>query len=271
MKSSGTVKPAIEYLVKRNCFLGASLLATISWSLHRKRRVVVRFDGIDVLYKWSGGGICLEAYTKTPWSQVAASMDIFCRNYKPKLGDTLLDIGAGCGTEVSYFSTAVGNSGHVYAIEADPNVFRRLEKTITLIGAKNITALNLAVYSKSSNVWVNMVTSAGVGNFVSRAESNNSVEINGCTFDDLIVSLQLKVINFVKMNIEGAESEALLGLKEFSDTVINWCISCHDFLGDDYATFDFVYNWLEQNNYKVQHFPNSSEPYKNFYIYGAKS
>jgi FkbM family methyltransferase len=198
-------------------------------------------------------------------------MDIFCRSYEPKLGDTILDIGAGCGTEASYFSTAVGKSGHVYAIEADPHVFRRLEKTINLIGATNMTALNLAIYSKSTHVWVNMVSSAGVGNFVSSTKGSNAVKIKGYSFDDLIASLQLKDINFVKMNIEGAEREALIGLKDFSETVENWCISCHDFIGDDYETFEFVYKWLERNNYKVHHFPNSSEPYKNFYLYGTKS
>jgi FkbM family methyltransferase len=267
VSNPGKVKPAIDFLLKRNLLFCASTLASISCSLARRNLVLVRFDGVDVLYRWPKGAICLEGYTKRPWSMVSASIDVFCYEYHPLIGDTVLDIGAGCGTEIAFYSKAVGDSGRVFAIEADPNVYRRLQKTVKLLRVKNVVTLNAAVFSTSKNVWVNVVTSAGIGNFVSEEYRAGAIEIRGYSFDDLIKFLGLDEIDYVKLNIEGAEGDALMGLNVFNQLVKHWCISCHDFLGVDFLTFDFVNHWLKVNNYKVRYFPQSTEAYKNFYIY----
>ena len=39
----------------------------------------------------------------------------------------MVDIGAGCGEEALALSQAVGDSGRVIAVEADPATFKRLE------------------------------------------------------------------------------------------------------------------------------------------------
>ena len=57
--------------------------------------------------------------------------------------------GMGIGTEIIFFSKLVGKFGKVYALEANPNVFKLLLKTIEINNLQNVIPINLAVYNIS--------------------------------------------------------------------------------------------------------------------------
>ena len=73
----------------------------------------------------------------------------------------------------------------------------------------------------------------------------NFIEIEQLTFEDAIKPYNLKNIEFVKVNIEGAEMNLLKSLNNSNLKISNWCISCHDFIGVNLRTYDFVYSWLK--------------------------
>jgi hypothetical protein len=56
--------------------------------------------------------------------------------------------------------------------------------------------------------------------------------VQGITLDDLIASQGLERIDFLKMNIEGSEVEALKGLRTWAGRVKHLCVACHDFRAD---------------------------------------
>ena len=65
--------------------------------------------------------------------------------YKCRLGDVILDIGAGKGEDTLTFSKAVGPAGRVISIEAHPVTFRCLQMFCELNNIRNVTPRNYAV------------------------------------------------------------------------------------------------------------------------------
>ena len=76
----------------------------------------------------------------------------------------------------------------------------------------------------------------------------------------------------IKSNIEGAEIDLLKGLSKSKLLIKNWCISCHDFKGINYKSYDFVLSWLEGSGYKVSNYKphNPKTIWRNYYLFGSK-
>jgi hypothetical protein len=65
-----------------------------------------------------------------------------------------------------------------------------------------------------------------VGNAIQQA---NGVPVQAMTIDDICSSAKIARIDFMKMNIEGAEKLAIAGMKRMIACTSVVCISCHDF------------------------------------------
>ena len=109
---------------------------------------------------------------------------------------------------------------------------------------------------------------------MSNGESHqNFIEIEQVIFDDALKEFNLNIIDFVKVNIEGAEMDLLKSLDNSNLKIKNWCISCHDFKGKDYRTFDYVYTWLKKSNYHVDKYSSKENinKWRSYYLYGSKT
>ena len=83
---------------------------------------------------------------------VAHELDIIERNFSPKEGDVVIDVGAHIGPYTLKASKRVGLNGKIIAIEADPENFDILNRNIQLNKLTNVIALNYAVYSKEDKI-----------------------------------------------------------------------------------------------------------------------
>ncbi|MDD4871215.1 MAG: FkbM family methyltransferase [Kiritimatiellae bacterium] len=130
---------------------------------------------------------------------------------RAKEGDVVVDAGACWGETTLYFADAVGDTGRVYAFEVDPDNLTILSRNL---------ALNFTLSQRAEIV--ERAVSAASGKqlqFTSNGPSTSSVlSGEGTTFDGITVSLddfvaqkQLKRLDFIKMDIEGAEESALRG------------------------------------------------------------
>jgi hypothetical protein len=87
------------------------------------------------------------------------------------------------------------------------------------------------------------------------APFHRAVPVVGTTVDPPSEQLQLAPIDFLKMNIEGAERLAILGMKHALRRVRHLCVACHDFRadrseGEHYRTRDVVIEFLKQQGYR---------------------
>lgn len=124
-------------------------------------------------------------------------------------GDFVIDGGAHTGNTGFYFRGLVGDSGKVYSFEPSGNIFEKLKSSIEKAGITNIIPVNaaLADYSGTASF---AATNSPAARF---SNSENSVFVSVVTIDDFIDNVNEK-IDFIKLDVEGAEAEALKGAKK---------------------------------------------------------
>ena len=141
-------------------------------------------------------------------------IEMFC----PEEGDIFVDIGAHHGRYTLLGSRRVCNSGKVVSIEADPLNFDLLNKNIKLNGLTNVTSLNYAAYSRQDDLKLHLRSddiSHSIYHSVmsNRLESAIFREVKAETLDKLLQlqHIDLKAVNWIKIDVEGAELEVLKG------------------------------------------------------------
>ena len=133
----------------------------------------------------------------------------YFRWYRPKLGDTVFDIGAHCGVSTYFFSRLVGDNGRVIAFEPDPINHKLLLRNVQRHNLINVTCLELAI-----------ARSQGTAEFCSEGTIGSTLKrVSGRSTTGhvtLVKTLSLEdafhnwgVPAFCKIDIEGAEIEVL--------------------------------------------------------------
>ncbi len=144
--------------------------------------------------------------------------DVIIEHFRPKEGDVVVDVGAHIGRYTIIASKQVGPNGKVIAIEADPSNFEMLNRNIELNRLANVTTLNYAAFSKEGKI--KLYLPAGdvftkyntiMSNWVWVKPEDKFVEVNGNTLDNLLQQIGLRQVNWIKIDVEGAEFEVLKG------------------------------------------------------------
>ncbi|MFL6404145.1 MAG: FkbM family methyltransferase [Nitrososphaeraceae archaeon] len=138
--------------------------------------------------------------------------------FRPKEGDIVVDVGAHVGRYTIIASKMVGPRGKVIAIEAHPGTYEILKKNISLNNLNNVVALNYAVHSRKTVVKLyepEQEEGHTIRNTImtDRTMSNNQnyIEVKADTLDSLLAGNGIKEVNWIKIDVEGAEYEVLIG------------------------------------------------------------
>lgn len=176
--------------------------------LFKIRKAIILFLSRNtVVYKW------LLEISRSNSNEKMAYLSII------KRGDTVLDIGANKGDFTVLFSNIVGSKGLVYAFEPVPITFNVLnQRVLREQYHKNIFLNNFALGDNSGNFDIH-VPSGDYGQASLRLHdtgswSNPGLEVFNClvkTLDDFVLEKGLKKIDFIKLDVEGAELLALKG------------------------------------------------------------
>jgi len=177
----------------------------------------------------------------------------FLWGYTPKVGDVVIDVGAGVGEEALTFSRAVGKCGKVVCIEAHPRTFRCLEKLVQYNRLENVIAIHQAIAEPACRLATIEDSDDYLGN---RSGTAEGISVPATTIDAIYQQLGLGKVHFLKMNIEGAERYAIQGMTGTLQHTQVLCVSCHDFLaeaaGDDcLRTKSAVREFLQQSGAKI--------------------
>lgn len=198
--------------------------------------------------------------------------DVWCHRYDIKLGDTVVDIGAGIGDEAIVFSHLVGHSGVVIALEAHPGTYRCLLKTIKLNELTNIMPVNVAASDCSGEVAI-----SDEANFLSNniLSSVGVRRVKAETFDVICSRLGIRCIDLMKINIEGAEVSAISGMHKALGITKNIVVECHDFKTDrgeseNFRTYSRVREILLLHGFQLTERKNDERPAVRYTLYGEK-
>jgi FkbM family methyltransferase len=183
--------------------------------------------------------------------------------FTPKEGDIVIDIGAHIGLYTITSSKQVGNTGKVVAIEADPDNFELLKRNIALNNLTNVLPLNYAVFSTKTRIKLYEQSASAKYNSVilARARTENYVEVNADTLDSILEQNGINQVNWIKIDVEGAEFEVLKGSTEtLSRENISLLIEIHNI--EDPHHYDNIVDFLKYHNYEItfeQRYDNSGE------------
>lgn len=202
--------------------------------------------------------------------------DYWFHVYKPHAGDVIVDIGAGRGEDVYAFSRAVGPSGRVWAIEAHPESFDELTRFCEQHRLTNVTTLNLACMDRPMMMQIETLP-VWESNFVREGDATpTSHPVEAITFDALCRRHAIDRIDFLKMNIEGAERFALRGMPEAIKRVKWACIAAHDFRaargeGEEFRTRAFVAQFMRDAGFTLVSRDEDPRYYVPYHIHGKRS
>lgn len=136
--------------------------------------------------------------------------------------DVILDVGGNIGDYCTTFSCIVGNTGHVYTFEPVPPTIQILEDTIRRQKLNNVTLIPKAVSDASGNIEIHMPGDdhARPAIHVTERESWEAAETvqtfpcEAVTLEEFVAGLGIPRVNFIKIDVEGAELLVLQGAKK---------------------------------------------------------
>jgi FkbM family methyltransferase len=197
--------------------------------------------------------------------------DIWCYRCRIKAGDTVVDIGAGVGDEAVIVSRIVGPAGKVIAIEANPKTFRCLEKTIAANKLRNTIIVHAAVCDNIGEVFIE----DDENHQSNRMGCGTGERVTATTLDRILLDLDTTRPNFVKINVEGAETAVLRGASRTLGSVANWVVSCHDFMAhqpgyESSATYSGVTDILRKAGLDILPARVDARPWVPFYVYANR-
>ncbi|MFM7128157.1 MAG: FkbM family methyltransferase [bacterium] len=140
---------------------------------------------------------------------------IFSLMLKPGL--TVMDIGANIGQYSLLASKAVGETGQVFAFEPVPKNYNRLTNHISVNHIHNIKSNRMAVWNENGTVNLGLHQpedlEQNAGSFAIGGQLGN-VTAPAIVLDDFIKSNEIRRLDLIKMDIEGAEGFALKGMMQ---------------------------------------------------------
>ncbi len=174
------------------------------------------------------------------------------QRFTPREGDTVIDIGAHIGRYTITSSKQVGSTGKVVAIEADPDNFQLLKRNIALNNLTNVLPLHYAVFSTRTRMKLYEQSASAKYNSImlTRARTMNYVEVNADTLDSILEQNRINQVNWIKIDVEGAEFEVLKGsTKTLSSNDISLLVEIHN-IGDP-SHYDNILDFLKYHNYEI--------------------
>lgn len=129
-------------------------------------------------------------------------------------GDWVIDVGANVGHYSCKFSSLVGKSGRVFSFEPSSDNFEILSSNVNKVGFHNVTLINFAASDKFDTFGLNIPNfNSGLTNYYMASLDKNITEnmVASINIDSICFSQPIKMI---KIDVEGHEMQAILGMKE---------------------------------------------------------
>jgi FkbM family methyltransferase len=233
-----------------------------------RQACAVRLPGLPLewqlhLYDFSGLGLPIRAVG--PPLPLASTMCFSQYAYRdpsvagrPRAGDVALDVGGCWGETALWLANAVGAGGQVHTFEPSPSNRRLLEQNLQLNPelAAHITVWGNPVASRADEtLWIPDVIAAGatVQERVAGSEECPMVQLRTTSIDALCRARALPRVDFIKIDVEGADLGVLEGAAEtiraYRPRIAVACYHKPDDLvriPDFVASLDVSYRWYLQ-------------------------
>jgi FkbM family methyltransferase len=136
-------------------------------------------------------------------------------------GSTFVDIGANFGIYSLQAAPVVGPSGHIIAVEPNPEAVRLLEANIAASDAAMVSVVPVACSDSESTLDLYVAPKANTGetsfskaNASREGQSSHTYHVRARPLDDIIRESGVSRVDAIKIDVEGAEYLVLKGAQE---------------------------------------------------------
>ena len=140
---------------------------------------------------------------------------IACASEYIRSGTAVLDVGANFGQMALQFARLVGQTGRVFALEADDYVHHVLHRNVEVNGASNVTTVNKAVHEVSGKqVYFpdqDFARFSSYGSYGIDPNAKTGRAVETITIDSLKIE---QPISFMKVDVQGCDLFAMRGAKQ---------------------------------------------------------
>jgi FkbM family methyltransferase len=130
-----------------------------------------------------------------------------------RAGWTVIDVGSNLGYYTLLASRLVGPDGTVFAFEPTPSTYQALLKNIALNDAQNVRPYQAAL--SDSCGWVSVLEDVQDDyNRIGPPGKPGHTQVSCLTLDGFVEEHQVRSVDLIKVDIEGAEHKFLLGARK---------------------------------------------------------
>jgi FkbM family methyltransferase len=198
----------LRFIIERALHL-TKILTNIKNRLVNK--VLVRVGGFHKLVDSTSAFIISPRFEKRLWDYLNLEE-----------GDVFIDVGSHIGKYTIPAARLVGSSGLVISVEPHPENYAVLVENVMLNKLTNVIALNVAAWDREC--YLRLFIGDSAGHSVKRNYGSGYIVVRALPIDLIIKELNVRVVDFIKIDVEGAELEVLKGLsntlKEFKPKLI---------------------------------------------------
>jgi FkbM family methyltransferase len=164
----------------------------------------------------------------------------------------IIDGGANIGLSVLFFKDLFPGC-RLTAFEPDPRVFAVLEENVRVHGSQGIELLQRALWSAETTL--DFECEGADGGRVSRQRDTGGASVQTVRLRDFLGER----IDFLKLDIEGAETEVLDDCSDRLENVSNLFVEYHSFTSERQA-LDRLFGILADAGFRVHVHPSSHSP-----------
>jgi len=197
--------------------------------------------GVEIIVPFDSWGLLNEIYT----------LNLYERGFKVEKDDIVIDVGAHVGIFTVKAARAVGQGGLVIAIEPAPDNVELLRENVRINNLTNVVIVEEAVGDNKGEGKLYLSSKSYKHSTVMAATRYTEVKMD--TLDNIISGLNLAKVNFIKIDIEGAELQALAGARRtLSLPGLKLAVAAyHQLPGDTEPTVAKVASCLKQKGMQV--------------------
>lgn len=126
-------------------------------------------------------------------------------------GDVAIDCGANVGVYSMALAAIVGETGRVVAVEPQDYAIRTIRRSAAMSGIDSLSIVRAAVSNENGEAELDVSRAAVEASIVWRSPNPQLVRVPKVTIDSLVETQGLPKVDLIKLDVEGAEFDALRG------------------------------------------------------------
>jgi FkbM family methyltransferase len=203
--------------------------------------------GIDLVAPLQGDGLVCFLNTK----DLIGWKIFFFGEYEADTNRVVIEAGANMGSETLLISR-LACKGHVYGFEPNPYVFERLKINVSINELKNVDVFDIALgetdRTVNFNIYPKNFCNSGMSSKYMETSQTRKIDVPQQTLDSFINERNIGKVDFIKMDIQGAEMDMIVGAHE---TILKYKPTIFTEACRPYNDTDTLYAKLSGYGYEV--------------------